>query len=81
MNEGNLHQEIFRVAYDIYERSGRIKGRDLDNLLEAERIVKTLRNIAGDDSGKLISINIPMAKSDEEEEYSKWVIKFFKRQL
>jgi hypothetical protein len=79
MNEGNLHQEIFRVAYDIYERSGRIEGRDLDHWLEAERIVKTLRNIAGDDGGKLISVNIPTARSDEEGEYSNWIIKFLKR--
>jgi replicative DNA helicase len=79
MNEGNLHQEIFRVAYDIYERSGRIEGRDIAHWLEAERIVRTLRQIAGDDGGKLISVNIPTARSDEEGEYSNWMIKFFKR--
>ena len=78
MNKGTLHQEIFRVAYDIYERSGRMKGRDLDNWLEAERIVRTLREIAEDDEGRLISVNIPTARSDEEE-YSKWMIKFFGR--
>jgi len=77
VNEGNLHQEIFRVAYDIYERSGRIEGRDLDHWLEAERIVRTLREIAGDEGEKLISVNVP--RSDEEEEYSKWMIKFLKK--
>ena len=79
MNEGNLHQEIFRVAYDIYERSGQIKGRDLDHWLEAERIVRTLREIAGDDGKRLISVNVPKARSDEEGEYSNWMIKFFGR--
>lgn len=79
MNEGNLHQEIFRVAYDIYERNGRIEGRDLDHWLEAEKIVRTLREIAGDDGKKIISVNIPRAKSDEKEEYSKWMLKFLKR--
>jgi len=79
VNNGNLHQEIFRVAYDIYERNGQIEGRDLDHWLEAEKIVRTLREIAGDDGKKLISINIPKARSDEKEEYSKWMIKFFKR--
>jgi hypothetical protein len=34
MNEGNLHREIFRVAYDIMKRP--IKGRDLITS-EAER--------------------------------------------
>jgi len=79
MNEGNLQREIFRVAYDIYERSGRTKGRDLDNLLEAERIVKALRQIAGEDVQKHVFVNVPIARSDEEEEYSRWVIKFLKR--
>jgi len=79
MKDGNFHQEIFRVAHDIYERSGRIEGRDLDNWLEAERIVRTLREIAGDDGKRHIFVNVPMAKSDEEGEYSKWMIKFFER--
>jgi replicative DNA helicase len=79
MNEKKLHQEIFRVAHDIYERSGRIEGRDLDNWLEAERIVRTLRKIAGEDNKRHIFVNVPMARSEEEGEYSKWMIKFFER--
>ncbi len=35
-----LYEEIAKVAYEIYEKSGYIEGRDLDNWLEAERIVK-----------------------------------------
>jgi hypothetical protein len=31
--------EIARVARELYEKSGKIEGRDLDNWLEAERIV------------------------------------------
>ncbi|MCX7966355.1 MAG: DUF2934 domain-containing protein [Syntrophorhabdaceae bacterium] len=38
MNE-NLYEEIARLAYEIFEREGRIHGRDLDHWLEAERIV------------------------------------------
>jgi len=34
-----LYEEIAKVAYEIYEKSGYIEGRDLDNWLEAERIV------------------------------------------
>ena len=62
MNEGNLHLEICRVAHDIYERSGRLKGRDLDNWLEAERIVKTLRKIAGTDGKRHIFFQCPKAR-------------------
>lgn len=76
MDGENLHQEIFRVAFDIYERSGRIEGRDLDHWLEAERIVRTLREIAGNNDKKLISVNVPKARSNEKGE---WMIKFFKR--
>lgn len=35
-----LYEEIARVAYELYEKSGYVEGRDLDNWLEAERIVK-----------------------------------------
>ncbi len=36
----NLEQEISTIAYELYEKSGRMEGRDLDNWLEAERIVR-----------------------------------------
>lgn len=35
-----LHEEIEKVAYELYEKSGRADGRDVENWLEAERIVK-----------------------------------------
>ena len=79
MREINLYEEIFTVARDLYERSGRVKGRDLDNWLEAERIVKTLRKIEGSDSKRHVIVNVPMPEVKEEEEYSKWIIKFFER--
>jgi len=58
----NLHEEIVTVARDLYERNGRTKGRDLDNWLEAERIVRTLRKIAGDDGKRYFFVNVPEAK-------------------
>jgi hypothetical protein len=79
MDEGNFHLEILRVAHDIYERSGRIEGHDLDNWLEAERIVKSLRKIAGVDGKKHVFVNVPRPAGEEEGEYSKWMIKFFER--
>jgi hypothetical protein len=45
MNDINLYEEIFTLAHHLYERSGRIEGSELNNWLEAERIVKTLRKI------------------------------------
>jgi hypothetical protein len=37
----DLYEKIAKVAYDIYVKSGYIEGRDLNNWLEAERIVVT----------------------------------------
>lgn len=34
----NSHDEIAKVAYELYEKSGKI-GRDLENWLEAEKTV------------------------------------------
>jgi hypothetical protein len=34
----NLHEEISRVAYELYERRGRMGGHDRNNWLEAEKI-------------------------------------------
>lgn len=34
----NLREEISKVAYELYEKSGKA-GRDLENWLEAEKIV------------------------------------------
>ena len=36
-----LQEEIAKVAYELYEKSGRIAGRERQNWLEAERIVLT----------------------------------------
>jgi hypothetical protein len=35
----DLHEEIRKVAYELYEKRGRIGGRQLEYWLEAERIV------------------------------------------
>ena len=35
----NLHDEIVKVAYTLFENSGRLYGYDLENWLEAEKIV------------------------------------------
>jgi hypothetical protein len=48
IDEGNLHLEILRVAHDIYERSGRIKERDLNNWLEAVLIRRKMAELQKD---------------------------------
>ncbi|NJD57652.1 MAG: DUF2934 domain-containing protein [Nitrospirae bacterium] len=34
------HEEIQKVAYDLFERSGRVHGREIDHWLEAERMIR-----------------------------------------
>jgi hypothetical protein len=34
------HKEIQKLAYEIFEKSGRVHGREIDHWLEAERIIK-----------------------------------------
>jgi len=43
----NIHDEIAAVAYELFEARGRIPVRDLDDWLDAERIV--LARHAGQD--------------------------------
>lgn len=35
----NVQEEIRKLAYDFYEKSGRLGGRELENWLKAEQIV------------------------------------------
>ena len=68
MNDANLYEEIFTLAHHLYERSGRIEGRALNNWLEAERIVRTLRKIAGRDGKRYILVNVPETRYAEKRE-------------
>ncbi|OHE60123.1 MAG: hypothetical protein A2Z47_09455 [Thermodesulfovibrio sp. RBG_19FT_COMBO_42_12] len=34
-----LYDEVAKVAYDLHEKRGRVHGYDMDDWLEAERIV------------------------------------------
>lgn len=36
----DLDEEIRKMAHELYEKSGKVPGRDLDNWLEAEKIIK-----------------------------------------
>jgi hypothetical protein len=65
MNDVHLYEEIFTLAHHLYERSGRIEGSEHNNWLEAERIVRTLRKIAGQDGRRYILVNVPETRYAE----------------
>jgi hypothetical protein len=37
--KNNLYDEVAKVAYELHEKRGRVHGYDLEDWLEAERIV------------------------------------------
>lgn len=41
ISEGQLNEAIRQKAQELFEKSGRKPGRDMDNWLEAEKEVKT----------------------------------------
>jgi hypothetical protein len=52
----NLNEEITRVAYELYEKSGRQEGNDLLNWFAAEKIVHFQQMISPGISGGAISL-------------------------
>lgn len=64
MNNDNLYEETVKVASELYEMSGRVEGRDLDNWLEAEKIVRA--RYATLDSSYSEIINISISGVDKE---------------
>jgi hypothetical protein len=49
--ENNIREEIAKAAYELYEKSGSIQGRDMNHWLEAEKIV-TARQKKGTQKAK-----------------------------
>jgi len=48
MDSPNLYEETVRIATELYEKSGRVEGRDLENWIEAEKIVFEATNVRAD---------------------------------
>jgi hypothetical protein len=50
MSMADQHEQIAQLAYEIYEQSGRVSGRDWDNWLEAERRIRSSHRQTEDDA-------------------------------
>ena len=46
LTPADLHQEIMRRAYELYEQRGRVHGFDLDDWLQAEDEILDERDLA-----------------------------------
>lgn len=54
--DNHLNEEITRVAYELFEKSGRQEGNDLVNWLAAEKMVYFQWMISGGMNGEAISL-------------------------
>jgi hypothetical protein len=60
-----LHEEIKMAAYELYEQRGMAHGYDIDDWLQAERIVMGKNIIANASKEKKIKNNKPKKKGDK----------------
>ena len=51
-----VNDEITRVAYELYVKSGRAEGNDLMNWLAAEKIVRFERMLLGKQDGEAVPL-------------------------
>jgi hypothetical protein len=49
-----MHDEIARIAYELYERGGKAHGNELKNWLEAEKIVMKKHERHASEIGKKV---------------------------
>jgi hypothetical protein len=71
----SLNEEISKVAYELYEKAGRLGGRDLDNWLEAERIVSTRYPAEDKSSNQVISLSNLKHMVDEKRKRKRFAVK------
>jgi hypothetical protein len=79
MDEANLHDEIVSLARELYERSGRVEGRDLDNWLEAEKIVRARYATEGENRGEAIESNNMKYIEDEKKGHRRLIVNGIQR--
>ncbi len=46
------HEDVKRLAFELYEKDGRPEGRDLEHWFEAERLVNAGRSPSSSPSGR-----------------------------
>jgi hypothetical protein len=70
MNSPNLFEETIKVASELYEKNGREEGFDIENWLEAEKIVRTAMKINNDNLNNTNSYEETVRIASELYEYS-----------
>jgi len=71
----NLKEEISKVAYELYEKGGRLYGCDLDNWLEAEKIVRMRYASRDGNSNELTNGGNVKYTADEKRQRKRFTVK------
>jgi hypothetical protein len=74
MSNDNVYEETVKLAYELYEKSGRVEGRDLDNWLEAERTLRTRYSEKLGNDGDAIKSNNMKHTGDEIKGYKRVIV-------
>jgi hypothetical protein len=81
MDNANLYDEIVTLAYELYEKSGRVEGRDLDNWFEAERIVGARYAAKGKNEDEVIKSSNMKYIGDERRRHKRLIVKGIQRNI
>lgn len=81
MDNANLYDEIVTLAYELYKKSGRVEGRDFDNWLEAERIVKARYAAKGKNEDEVIKSGNIKNIRDERRRHKRLIVKGIQRNV
>jgi hypothetical protein len=77
----NLHEEISKLAYELYEKGGRLGGNDLVNWLEAEKIVRTRYASKEKNGDEEIEFGNVKYVGDEKRKYKRFTVKGIQRKF
>lgn len=81
MDNANLYDEIATLAYELYEKSGQVEGRDLDNWVEAERIVRARYAAKGKNEDEVINSSNMEHIGDERRKHKRLIVKGIQRNV
>ena len=81
MDNANLYDEIATLAYELYEKSGQVEGRDLDNWVEAERIVRARYAAKGKNEDEVINSSNMEYIGDERRKHKRLIVKGIQRNV
>ena len=79
MDSPNLYEETVRTASELYEKSGRVEGRDVENWIEAEKMVLAATSMSADDDSNSDGHGSGSGNGDSYEEIEKVATELYEK--